>query len=261
MRRSPLPSAAFILTLPHRYAPWYAMTQRQQALVDDAIASLRSELKDNLYSCCIYGSAVRGNAIEGISDLNFLIVLNRSDAAAHQAITRALSNKPAIDPFILGREGFERSARAFATKFASIKRNYRVVYGADPLADLTVDANLEKFLCEQALRNLRLRMVHFFVTRETHKAYDRFLHRNITTMFVQFAEVLRLTGIEVPADFDARAALFVREFNCDLQVFRDLLELRKSRMRFSEQDNVAWHQRVFPVVDAVVKWTEAKWSP
>src|ERR1700740_117220 len=99
------------------------------------VSALQEALGNNLYSCCLYGSAVRGNAIEGVSDINVLIVLNKSDASAHAAITRALAGRPAIGPFILGREGFNRSARAFATKFASIKRNYHVLSGADPLAE------------------------------------------------------------------------------------------------------------------------------
>jgi hypothetical protein len=236
------------------------MTPRQQALVDDTLAALRSELGQNLYSCCLYGSAVRGNSIEGVSDINLLIVLNKSDAAAHEAISRALAKRPAIDPFILGHQGFSRSARAFATKFGSIKRNYRVLHGADPLAELKSDAQLEKFLCEQALRNLRLRMVHAFVTRNTNDAYDRFIHRNITAIFVHFAEALRLTGVTVPQEFEARIAVFQKEFNCDPQMFRDFLKLKTSTERFTDEECIKWHDRLFPVIDGVVRWTEARWS-
>jgi hypothetical protein len=138
-----------------------------QATLDQAVNALRTELGDNLYySCCVYGSAVRGNSIEGVSDINLLVILNQSTAAAHEAVARAIGGQRQIDPFVLARRGFERSVRAFATKFASIKRNYRVRFGADPLVDLNVDAELEKFLCEQAVRNLRLRLAYAFITRQ-----------------------------------------------------------------------------------------------
>lgn len=141
------------------------MNPKLEAILNDTVAALKAGLGDNLHSCCLYGSAVRGNAIDGISDLNLLIVLNTSDSAAHQAVARALEGRPQIDPFVLGRRGFERSARAFAPKFASIRRHHRVLHGADPLTELKVDESLERFLCEQALRNLRLRLVYAFVTR------------------------------------------------------------------------------------------------
>src|ERR1700761_6942154 len=98
-----------------------------QETLDQAVAALGRGLGDNLHSCCVYGSAVRGNAVEGVSDLNLLIILNESTVTDHEAIARAIGGCPKIDPFILGRRGFERSERAFATKFASIKRNYRVL--------------------------------------------------------------------------------------------------------------------------------------
>jgi hypothetical protein len=235
------------------------VTTKLQGALDEAVSALRAELGDNLFSCCVYGSAVRGNAVEGVSDVNLLVVVNESNSAAHEAIARAIGGKPLVDPFVLARRGFERSVRAFAPKFASIRRNYRVLFGQDPLADLTIDTALEKFLCEQAVRNLRLRLVYSFVTRQQHKAYDKFVIRNITTMFVQFSEVLRLNGISVPQAVDVRVPLLEKEFKIDGQVLRDLLALKKNPQRFSESEALYWHARLFPVVDAVLGWIESHW--
>jgi hypothetical protein len=221
---------------------------------------LRSELGENLFSCCVYGSVVRGNAIEGVSDINLLIVLNQSNRGAHQAVARAIGALPKIDPFVLAKRGCERSVRAFAPKFASIKRNYRVLHGADPLATMSVDAGLEKFLCEQAVRNLRLRLVYSFVTRAQHKAYDRFVVRHITPVFVQCSEVLRLSRVSIPSAFESRIPILEKEFKIDGQVLRDLLALKKKPVRFSEAEAVAWHERLFPLVDAVIVWIESQWQ-
>ena len=220
---------------------------------------MRAELGNNLYSCCVYGSAVRGNSIEGVSDINLLIVINESSSTAHEAIARAIGGEPLIDPFVLARRGFERSVRAFAPKFASIRRNHRVLYGADPLAEMTVDPGLEKFLCEQAIRNLRLRLIYSYVTRQQHKAYDKFVIRNITGMFVQFSEALRLNDIAIPTPFDARIPIMEKEFKVDGQTLRDLLALKNAPRKFSEADTTSWHARLFPVVDAVLGWIETNW--
>ena len=235
------------------------VTIKIQETLDAAVSALRAELGENLFSCCVYGSAVRGNAIEGVSDINLLILLNQSDSAAHAAVGHAIGAQPVIDPFILGRRGFARSVRAFAPKFASIRRNYKVLHGADPLADMTVDAALEKFLCEQAVRNLRLRLVYAFVTRSQHKAYDKFVVRNITAMFVQFSEALRLNGVVMPQSFEERVPVLATEFKLDGQVLRDLLALKKQPQKFSEADAVGWHEKLFPVVDAVLVWMETNW--
>jgi predicted nucleotidyltransferase len=230
-----------------------------EASLDQALTALRRELGDNLLSCCVYGSAVRGNAIAGVSDINLLIVLRQSDVPAHQAVARAIGGLPQIDPFVLAKRGFERSVRAFSPKFASIRRNYRVLHGADPLASMDVDDGLEKFLCEQAFRNLRLRLVYAFVTRGQSKTYDRFVVRHVTPLFVQCSEILRLSGREIPAAFEARIPVLEREFKIDGKVLHDLLALKAKPVRFSEAEAVAWHGRLFPVVDAVLAWVEAHW--
>ena len=231
-----------------------------EVILDRTIEALKTELGVNLHSCCLYGSAVRGNAVEGVSDLNLLIVVVDSTPAAHQAIARALAGRTQVNPFILGQRGFARSARAFATKFASIRRHHRLLCGADPFTDLTSDPQLERFLCEQVLRNLRLRMVYSFVTRSRHKNYDRFLMGNVTAMVVQFSEALRLGGVAIPTDFPARIPIFEREFRCDGQVLRDLLALKGTSHRFSEAETVQWHDRLFPVVDGVLRWLEERWT-
>lgn len=229
--------------------------------VEQAEAALRQELGENLYSCCLYGSAVRGNVIPGVSDLNLLIVLERSDPAAHEAVARAIGPDRGIDPFVLGRKGFARSVRAFAAKFSSIKRNYRVLFGADPLAEITLDPALEKFLCEQALRNLRLRMAYSYVTRARHKAYGRFLIRSITPLFLRLSEIVRLEGQVIPAEFDQRISLFEKFFGVDGVILRDLLALKKRPDALSADEVVEWHARFFPVVDAAIQWIEINWPP
>lgn len=229
-------------------------------MAEEAVAALREALGDNLYSCCLYGSAIRGNIIEGVSDLNLLIILNNSDSEAHEAIAGAIENNESIDPFVLGRRGFERSVRAFAPKFASIKRTYKVLYGADPLAGVELDPGLERFLCEQALRNLRLRLVHAFVTRAQSKSYDRFLARSVTPLFLRLSEVARLNGEGLPATFEDRINLFAKEFKIDGNILHDLLALKRSAQRLTDKEAVEWHQRVFPILDAAIAWIENNWQ-
>jgi predicted nucleotidyltransferase len=235
------------------------MIPGMQKVLDQAVEALRVELGDNLYSCCLYGSAVRGNAIEGVSDLNLLIVLNESNSDAHEAISRAIGGEPKIDPFVLARRGLARSFRAFASKFASIKRHYRVLHGADPLAGAGADPQLEKFLCEQAVRNLRLRLVYSFVTRQRHKAYDAFVIRSITPLFVQFSEALRLDGVSLSNDFEGRVPILAREFKIEETVLNHLLGLKGAPRRLNEREIVSLHAKLFATVDAVLTWIESRW--
>ena len=232
-----------------------------QPILDRAIQSLRQELGEKLASCCVYGSAVRGNAVEGVSDINLLILLNESNPVTHEAVARALSSLPEVDPFVLSTRGFQRSVKAFATKFASIRRHYRVLHGTDPLQELPADPNLQRFLCEQAVRNLRLRLVYAFVTRARNPGYGRFLVQNITPLFVQLSETLRLSGHEIPQGFPERIPILERGFGLKPGVLAEMLDYKNAPRKLGEPEIVAWHQKVFPVVDALLVWIETHWSP
>lgn len=224
------------------------------------VEALHAALGDNLYSVCLYGSTVRGNAINAVSDFNLLIVLNDSTVAAHRAIAEVLGKFPRVDPFILAKRGFARSVRAFAPKFASIKRHHRVLHGADPLAEIAPDPAMEKFLCEQSVRNLRLRLVYAFVMRGRQRAYDRFVIGQTTALFVQLSDLLRIEGVAIPTDFAARIPVFTREFAVEAAVLDELLALKREPRRLSEAETVALHGRLFPVVDGALRWIEARWA-
>jgi predicted nucleotidyltransferase len=236
------------------------MSENLEAVLKQVVAGLSEALGDNLNSCCLYGSAVRGNFDTDTSDINLLILLNQSDVHAHIALASALQKFKRIDPFVLAKRGFERSFRMFSPKFASIQRHYRVLFGADPLVSLRVKPAEEQFLTEQAFRNLRLRLVYAFVTRHHHpNAYQRFIVRNITPLFVQLSDILRLNEIEVPIEFRSRVPLIETQFKIDGSVLYDLLELKTNRKKLSDKDETVWHERLFPLIDRVLVWIEENW--
>jgi predicted nucleotidyltransferase len=232
-----------------------------QDVLDRVVVALRSALGDNLHSCILYGSAVRGNLVPGVSDLNLLLILRESTPAAHAAIAEAIDVGVVVEPFVLGLAGLDRSIRAFASKFLSIRRNYRVLHGADPLAGLAIDPKIERFLCEQGLRNLRLRFVHArIVSRKDRAIYEAFLKRNDAVLFVQLSELLRLNGVEVPTAFEDRVGLFATTFGADPVVLREVLELKRQPRRLSAEDIQRLHSGIFSLLNSAVLWLEAKWT-
>jgi len=54
--------------------------------VERTAARLVQTLGENLHSCILYGSVVRGEMVDKVSDINLLIVLTESTPAAHSAI-------------------------------------------------------------------------------------------------------------------------------------------------------------------------------
>ena len=238
---------------------------KTQAALDRAVEALKAPLKDNLYSCVLYGSAVRGDFVPVASDVNLLIVLNESTPEAHAAIVKAVRGKLRIDPFVIGRPGMERSFKSFALKFLSIQRDYKLLYGEDPLTSLNVEKEYEWFLCEQGLRNIRLRLVRgFIVFGEDRRRYTQFLIHWIPTLFIDLSAALRLNGTEIPHDFSERIPVLQRGLDVDTSVLEDLLKLKqKPRLfsfnhRLSSEEVMTFHSRVYRLLTHAVQWMESK---
>jgi predicted nucleotidyltransferase len=233
--------------------------------VERIVRALVASLGENLHACILYGSAVRGDLLPRASDLNLLIVLEHSTPDAHRAIADVVRNAPrVVEPFVLGREGLERSRRVFAIKFRSIKRNYRVLHGADVLAQFNASPQLLRFLCEQSLRNLRLRHKHAYITfGDERQRFTRYVLRSLPGIHTALAEALRCEGIEVPKDHAQRLPVLQQAFDTDVAVLHDL-RVRKQRgsgdgetMSREQVDNV--HERLFRLLDAATRWMEARW--
>jgi predicted nucleotidyltransferase len=236
------------------------MESNPEEVLKVVTAALVAALGDNLRACCVYGSYARGNPVPGVSDLNLFVVLERSDAAAHAALARVFSTDRRVDPFIVERATLQRTARCFASKFASIQHNYRVLHGADPFSGLQKDPSLERLLCEQALRNIRLRLTYAFVMNNGQRKYREFLAASVSPIFIQLSDVLRLSGQAFEKDFAARIPLMERAWGVDPGVLRDLLALRAAHDSLAESAIGDWHERVLVLLDTVLRWVEAHWT-
>ncbi len=236
------------------------MKKPVDTVLTEVTGALKKALGENLLSCCVYGSAVRGNAIEGVSDINLLLLLENSNAAAHQAIAEVLADFPDVDPFILQRRGLQRTAQCFATKFGSIKRNHRLLHGEDPFVGIETDPHLERLICEQALYNLRLRLSYAFATNNPKRPYNRFLQANISALFIQLSDVLRLVGHEIPKDFAQRIPLFEKIWGSSATIMSNLLALRLQPQRLEAKAALNLHQHTLELLDAVICFTKDNWG-
>lgn len=229
-------------------------------VINQMCANLKRLLAENLYSCVLYGSTVRGNVIPGVSDINLLLVLQESTPAAHAAIADSLQSDIKIDPFILTRKGMERSFQVFALKFRSIKRHYKVLTGADPIADFSVSDDKVRFICEQGLRNLRLRSVHNFIRlRHEPKRYATYLKNLHTIIFTYVAEILRIEKQAVSDDFATRTTQIETFLQLDTSVLELLESMREKSHKITKADIESIHSQLFGFLNATVQWIERSW--
>ncbi|MBK8001866.1 MAG: nucleotidyltransferase domain-containing protein [Verrucomicrobia bacterium] len=229
-------------------------------VVEEVASAMADQLGRNLHSLILYGSAVRGDRSATGSDINLLVVLEASTAPAHRALRDLVRRWPIINPFIVERAGLPRAARVFALKFQSIRRNYRVLRGVDPLSTLGVSPALELFLTEQELRNFRMRLVHAYVTDTgDSRRYGRFVLRQISRLIIVLSDVLRCAQQIFPRELPERLPVFERVLGVDTGVLRRLLELKREGRELNESDAAATHGELVSLSSRALQWMEERW--
>lgn len=168
------------------------------------------------YSAVLHGSVVRGEYLEGWSDVNLLLVLESATPDALGALTIpfaswAKSRQP--PPLLLTRTEWRRAADVFPVEIADIRTAYRVLRGDDPMAEVELRPRDLRAALERDLRGRLLRLRQGYVALAGDPGALAALARDTAPSVVVLLRcALVLAGAQVPhgrADVAAAAGLVV----------------------------------------------------
>jgi len=199
-----------------------------RALVDD----LRATHGENLASIVLYGSAAAGDDVEGRSDYNLLIALNRitpEDLRLAQAPMREWQQLGNPLPVYFTVEELSDAADVFPIEFHQMANARSVLFGHDPFeyAKLS-DANL-RHQTEYELRSklIQLRRLYIPASVSVENLCD-LMSDSLSSFAALFRAVLMLFGKEPPvAKTDVVRATAV-ELKLDPSPFEKVFELRNN---------------------------------
>ena len=151
-----------------------------------------------LASVVLYGSAARGEYVEGVSDLNVLALLRSTDPATLRRGSEAArrwvgeGNPP---PLILGVEEWRRSADVFPIELSDIRDAHRVLRGDDPFAGIEIDPADLRHQCEHELKGKHIQLREgYLLSAGEPEELRTLLVKSISTFLLLFRTVLRLVG-------------------------------------------------------------------
>jgi hypothetical protein len=212
----------------------------------------------------LYGSAARGDFVPGRSNINLMLVLDQLTPATLRSLGRAFAGwrkGTSEPPLILSREEWSRASDAFPIEITDMRTAYRVLRGADPLADVRVDStDLRKGL-EREFRGklLRLRQGYAIYAPDP-GALGKLGLQSAATILVLLRGLLTLLGKSVPSDalelaagsaaavgFEGEHLLYVvrhrvdREWRCGAPEFENYLKAIETTARFVDQLQLGDH--------------------
>jgi hypothetical protein len=207
------------------------MTTAARRLAESFVGELRDRIGTRLRSALLFGSAMRDEWIEGVSDVNVLILVDALDPAlladaaapARQALTHG------ITPLFMELDEWRRAADVFSIELADMKEAGATLHGDDPVGSTVVH---DTHMRLQAERELRAKLLHLHAgmlfTADEPERLGQLLMSALPSFLTYMRAALRLSGASVP-----RESRRVIEDACalagaDPAAFQAVLEARRS---------------------------------
>jgi predicted nucleotidyltransferase len=184
--------------------------------LDLFVSQARQVFGERLVSVVLYGSAAEGR-LRKTSDVNVVVVSRSFTAEDAAALSEILAfGAAAVDlqvMFLLEQE-VRTASELFAVKFSDISRRRRVLYGADPFAQLAISKEALVARLRQVLLNQLLRLRYSFALQnESNDQLSQILAESVGPLRAAASAVLELRGVpfESPKQALEVVALELRE--------------------------------------------------
>lgn len=119
--------------------------------------SIETAFASNLISVMLFGSAAGGEFIEGKSDINILIVLQKVGAGELDLIikaAKAYTKKGLAIPLVFDKNHIATSLDTFPIEFSDMRKRHILLFGTDPLEGAGIETKNLRYQCERELKSI-----------------------------------------------------------------------------------------------------------
>lgn len=214
-------------------------------------------LPEQVRSIVLFGSAAAGDFIEGTSQYDVLVVVDRLGVAELDALGDTIRQWRAAGnplPLLFTPEQLAASADAFAMEFLDMQQSRRVLYGEDLIAGLTIDREHVRIHLERELKGKSLALRDRYVLAAGDRRMTaELLTESLSTFLSLFRAAARLYQPDVPrTKVDALRAL-TQHISFDPQPFLTVEEIKEGRRSLRGIDTPALFGQYLTAVETVTE--------
>lgn len=165
--------------------------------------ALEERMGGRVHSVVLYGSVARGEAVEGVSDINVLVLLDRVDSTALQELAplaRRWTESGNTAPLLMAEDEWRQAADVFAIELSDMKDAHDILHGRDPLTELTVEFSALRLQVERELRGKLIQLREgMLLSGDDQEAIGKLLLVALPSFLTYLRATLRLVDRPVPA--------------------------------------------------------------
>ena len=146
--------------------PWSQLQEATRAPLRGFLRSIKQHKLLASQAILVYGSAARGEFLQGYSNVNVLIVLERITQPVLQqwsGVQQRWSGERIVAPLFLTHEDLQQSADVFPLELLDIKERHVLLEGRDPFPELHVNLTQLFLQCRQEVHANLLRVRQWYV--------------------------------------------------------------------------------------------------
>ena len=201
--------------------------------LEELTGKLQSAFSDKLVAVVLYGSAATPGQSDRFSDFNVLCVLKQitpRELADGEPILRWWGQQGNPPPLLMSEEEVSNSADSFPIEFRDMQQRRRVLFGPDPIADLTVHDTHYRTQVEHELRSNLLRLRQQGAGRlSDDKELLALCATSVSTFCVLGRHTLTLAGVTPPPERRDVVRKLATTLSIDMAPFETLLDIREEK--------------------------------
>lgn len=145
---------------------WPSMPEEVQRIIRGYLKALRKPLDAQLEGIILYGSLVRGEYVEGHSNINLLLIVQECSLVNLQHVakmTEKWRKHGMVPPLLLTEGELRQSVEYFPLEYFEIKDNHVLLEGRDPFLIIHINEQNLGLQCQQELNGNLLRVRQRFI--------------------------------------------------------------------------------------------------
>lgn len=222
---------------------------------EQLVQQLKQSLGDRLRSVVLYGSATTGDFLPGVSNYNLLVVADRFDLAALNALAATVwrwvrdGNRP---PLLFTPGQLEASTDAFPIELLDIQQSRQVLFGNDPVADLRISPEHLRLQLEREFNGKLLALREgYLATEGKPKRVAALLISSLSGVLVVFRAALRLFREPVPASKLDALRLLAEQIAFDPEPWLTVEALKRGQRSLRRIDSGVLFEACLQVLEQV----------
>lgn len=223
--------------------------------LEKMVEELKNNLGKNLFSIILFGSAAAGDHLGKKSDYNLLVLtelLGISDLQKICKVSNQWIKQGNPPPLLFTLKRFKNSADVFPIEFMDIRDNHKILYGENPLLDLSiVEENLRLELEHELKGKLIQISERFLMTESNPKLVTNLMVQTLSTFLILFKNALRLFDQKPPLRKMEALEELHKHIPCDVEVFR-MVERLKTGEKIKDLDMIKLFERYLKAIENIV---------